>query len=83
MIRRRVSDIVERFARDPGYMLVANFESVRGYDTEREALRRPPENSLPNLTPVSTNGNFSNNCSDSAAVGILKHDMNIAVYLDC
>ena len=38
MIRRRVSDMKECFARDRDHMLLANFESVRGFETEREAL---------------------------------------------
>ena len=42
MIRGRVGDVIECFPRDRDYVLLANFESVRGYEAEREALRRPP-----------------------------------------
>ena len=47
MIPRRVSDIKESFARDRDNMLLANFESVRGLETERETLHRPTKNGLP------------------------------------
>ena len=70
MIPRRVSDIKESFARDRDNMLLANFESVRGFETERETLHRPAENSLPNLAPLLADGNFSTNGSNSVAVGI-------------
>jgi hypothetical protein len=40
MIGRRVGEIIECFARDRDYMLLANFESVRGFETERETLHK-------------------------------------------
>jgi hypothetical protein len=79
----RVRNVIECFARDCDYMRLAKFELLGCFETERKALHRPPENSLPNLTPLWANRNFSNNGSDSAAIGILERHMNIAVYLDC
>ena len=52
MVRGRVSNIVERFTRNRDYMRLANFERVRGFDVEWKRLRRPTENSLPNLAPL-------------------------------
>jgi hypothetical protein len=79
MIRWRVCDVVERLARDRDYMLLANLERVRGFDTERKALHRPAEHSLPNLTPLWPNRNFGAYRSNFVAVGILKRDVNVAV----
>jgi len=58
MIGRRVGNIIKRFARDCDDVLFANFERVRGFDTEWKLLRRPSEHCLPNLTPLWANRNF-------------------------
>ena len=43
MIRRRVANVIKGFSRDRDHMRLTNFESMSGFDTEREALRRPTE----------------------------------------
>jgi hypothetical protein len=58
MIGGRVCKIVKCFARNRDDMRLANFEPVRGFDTERKFLRRPAENSLPNLASLWVNGNL-------------------------
>ena len=82
MVRRRVIDIEERLARDRDYMLLAHFEPLGRFETQRKALRRPGKNSLPKLTPLGADGNFSANGSHSLAVGIFEHERNVAVCLD-
>ena len=82
MVRGRVSNIVERFTRNRDYVRLANFERVRGFDAEWKRLRRPTENSLPNLAPLWANGNLSADSSHTASVGILKSDVNVAVRFD-
>jgi hypothetical protein len=82
MIRGRVIDVEKRFARDRDYMLLANFEPFGCFETERKALHRPAENSLPNLTPLWTDGNFGANRSHLVAGGVLKLHVNVAVRLD-
>jgi hypothetical protein len=57
MIRRRVRDVIECFARDRDHMRLANFELFGRFETERKALRGPIKNCLPNLTPLLANGN--------------------------
>jgi hypothetical protein len=58
MIRWRVRNVIERFARNCDDVLVADFERLRGLDCERKLLCRPAKHSLPNLTPLWANGNF-------------------------
>ena len=43
MIRGSVCNIVERLARDRDYMWLTKLEFLGRFQTEREALRRPPE----------------------------------------
>ncbi len=82
MIRRRVSDVIECFARDHDYVRLANFELFGCFETERKALYRPTENGLSNFTPLGADRNFSANGSDRVSAGIFECDMNIAVCLD-
>jgi hypothetical protein len=82
MSRRRVCDIIERFACDRDYMFLANFELFGCFEIERKALHRPAENSLPNFTPFGANGNFSTNGSDSVSGGIFERDVNVTVCFD-
>ena len=70
MIGGRVPNIIKRFARHRDYMRLANFQRMRGLDAEWKLLRRPTENSLPNLTPLWANRNFGANRSNVVAVGI-------------
>jgi hypothetical protein len=46
-------------------VLLANFERVRGFDTERKFMRRPTEYSLSNFTPFWANRNFGADRSNS------------------
>src|SRR5438477_8327750 len=55
-IRRRVIDIEKRFACDRDYVLLAKFEPLGCFETERKALRRPAENSPPKLAPLGPTG---------------------------
>lgn len=70
MIGRRVANIIKRFPRHRDYMLLANFEIVRGFDAERKLLRRPTKHYLPNLAPLWANGNFGAYRSNVVSVGI-------------
>ena len=56
MIGRRVANVIKGFSRDRDHMLLANFERVRGFDAEWKLLRRPTEDSLPNLAPLRPTG---------------------------
>jgi hypothetical protein len=82
MIRRRVIGVEKRFTRDRDYMLLANFECLGSLETERKALRRPAKDSLPKLTPLGADGNFSANASRFLAFGILEYQSHVAVCLD-
>ena len=82
MIRRRVGNIIECFARDRDYMLLANLELFGCFQREREVLHGPTKNSLPNLTPLRANGNFGANGSDFVSGGIFERDMNVTVCFD-
>src|SRR4026208_1436967 len=79
MIRGRVADVIECFARDRNDMRLANFQRVRGLDAEWKLLRCPTEYCLPNLTPPWANRNLGANRSDVVSGGILKRDVNVAV----
>src|SRR6266480_1562845 len=79
MIRRRVSNFVERFTRNSDYMRLTNLERVRGFDAEWKLLRRPAKHSLPDLTPLWADGNLGANRSNVVAVGIYQRDVNVAV----
>src|SRR5206468_8549944 len=81
-IRRRVIDIEERFACDGDYVLLAHFEPLGCFETERKALCRPTENKLPKLTPAGADGNFGINTSRFLAVGIFEHESNVTVCFD-
>src|SRR5437773_12181995 len=82
MIRRRVLDIEKGLACDRDYMRLAYFELLGFLETERKALRRPTENSLPKHTPYGADGNFSTNTSRFLAVGIFEHESNVAISLN-
>ena len=79
MIGWRVCHVVERLASASDYVLLANFERVRGFYIERKLLRGPAKHCLPNLTPLWANGNFRANRSDVVSGGIYKRDVNVAV----
>ena len=83
MIRRRVANVIKGFSRDRDHMRLEKFERVRGFDVERKLLRRPAENSLPNLTPLGANRNFSTNGSDCVSAGIFKRDMPVGAVAFC
>ena len=75
MIRRRVINIEKGLACDRDYMRLAHFELLGVLETERKALRRPTENSLPKLTPCGAEGNFGTNISRFLAFGIFEHEV--------
>ncbi len=79
MIRWRVCNVIERFARHRDYMLPANFQRVRGLDAEWKFLRSPTEHCLPNLAPLWANGNFGADSPNIVAGCIYKRDVNVAV----
>ncbi len=82
MIRRRVLDIEKGLACDRDYMRLAYFELLGFLETERKALRRPTENSLPKHTPYGADGNFSTNTSRFLALGIFEHECDVPVCFD-
>src|SRR4030095_8850475 len=82
MVRRRVANVIKGFTRDRDHMQFARFEFLGCLETERKALRSPTENSLANLTPLRSNGNFGANRSHLVAGGVLKLHVNIAVCLN-
>src|ERR1700756_1198539 len=82
MIRRRVLDIEKGLACDGNYMRLAYFELLGFLETERKALRRPTENTLPKLTPRRAHGDFGTNTSPFLAVGILEHESNVTIRFD-
>ena len=57
MIRWRVCDVVERFARNSDDVL-RNCKVTHGLDREWKLLLRPAEHHLSNLTPLWANRNF-------------------------
>src|SRR4029077_18664466 len=63
-------------------MLLAYFELLGFLETERKALRRPTENSLPKLTPYGADGNFGTNTSRFLALGIFEHECNVTISFD-
>src|SRR5881397_664160 len=63
-------------------MRVAHFELLGFFESERKALRRPTENSLPKLTPYGADGNFGTNTSCFLAVGIFEHESYVAISLN-
>ena len=79
MIRRRVLDIEKGLACDRDYMRLAYFEPLGFLETERKALRRPTENSLPKLTPYGADGNFGTNTSRFLALGIFEHERDVTI----
>src|SRR2546430_4356397 len=82
MVSRRVIHIEKGLACDGDYMRLAHFEPLGSLETERKALRRPTENSLPKLTPYGADGNFGPNTSRFLAVGILEHESNVTICFD-
>src|SRR5882724_10944349 len=82
MIRRRVLDIEKGLACDRDYMRLAYFELLGFLETERKALRRPTENSLPKHTPYGADRNFSTNTSRFLALGIFEHECDVPVCFD-
>src|SRR5437899_5131385 len=79
MIRRRVLDIEKGLACDRDYMRLAYFEPLGFLETERKALRRPTENSLPKLTPYGADGNFGTNTSRFLALGISERERDVTI----
>src|SRR5437762_6476630 len=79
MIRGRVANVIKRFSSDRDHMRLAKFERVSGLDAEGKLLRRPAENSPPNLTPLWTNGNLCADGSHSGTIGISKRDVYVTV----
>src|SRR2546430_14407481 len=73
-IRRRVIDIEEGFACNRDYVLLAKFEPLGCFETERKALCRPTENKLPKLAPLGADRNLGINTSRFLAVGIFEHE---------
>src|SRR6266516_7917582 len=63
-------------------MRLAYFELLGFLETERKALRRPTENSLPKLTPYGADGNFGTNTSRFLALGILEHECDVTISLN-
>src|SRR2546428_13068253 len=82
MIRRRVIDIEKGLPCDRDYMRLAHFEPLGSLEREREALRRPTENSLPKFAPLGADGNFGPNTSLFLAVGLLEHESNVPICFD-
>src|SRR5262249_710950 len=82
MIRRRVINIEKGLAWDRVYMRVAHFEPLGVLETEREALRRPTEDSLPKLTPTGADGNFGTNTSRFLAFDVFEHECNVTIVFD-
>ena len=60
-------------------MRLAHVELLGVLETERKALRRPTENSLPKLTPYGADGNFGTNAPRFLAVGIFEHECNVTI----
>jgi len=82
MTRRHVLDIEKGLACDRDYMSLAHFKGLGFLDTERKALRRPSENSLPKLAPYGADGNFGTHTSRFLAFGILEHKCNVTICFD-
>ena len=82
MIRRRVINIEKGLTCDRDYMRLAHFELLGVLETERKALRRPTENSLPKLTPCGAEGNFGANISRFLAFGVFEHKRNVTIVFN-
>ena len=67
---------------DRDYMLLAHLELLGFLETERKALRRPTENSLPKLTPCGADGNFGINTSGFLAFGVFEHKRNVTIVFN-
>ena len=81
-IRRRVIDIEKGHACDRDYVLLAEFEPLGCFETERKALRRPAKNKLPKLAPLGTDRNFGTNTSRFLPVGIFELESNVTICFD-
>ena len=79
MIRGRVANVVERFARDSDDVRLANFERVCSFHVAGKLLGRPTKYSLPDLAPLRANWDFGADSSDSVSGSIYQHDMNVAI----
>jgi hypothetical protein len=77
-----VTNIEKGLTCDRDYMRLAQFERLGSLETERKALRRPTENSLPKLTPWGADGNFGINTSRFLTFGIFEHKCNVAIFLN-
>src|SRR4029450_2428425 len=82
MIRRRVINIEKGLACDRDYMRPPHFELLVVLESERKALRRPTENSLPKLTPTGAEGNFGTTISIFFAFGVFEHERNVTIVFD-
>src|SRR5438094_814217 len=63
-------------------MLLAHLELLGFPESERKALRRPTENSLPKFAPRGADGNFGANSSCFFAVRIFEYESYVAISLD-
>ena len=72
-------DVEKGLACDRDYMWLAHFELLGVLETERKALRRPAENSLPKVTPCGAEGNFGTNTPRFLAVSIFEHECNVTI----
>ena len=75
-------DVEKGFSCDRDYMRLAHFDLLGFLETEREALRRPTENSLPEVTPYGADGNFDTNTPRFLTFGIFEHESNVAISFD-
>ena len=82
MIGGRMTNVIKSLAGHRDDMRLANFQGVRGLDAEWKLLRCPTEYCLPNLAPLWANRNLGANRSDVISGGILKRDVNVAVYFN-
>src|SRR5438094_9123382 len=63
-------------------MLLAHLELLGFPESERKALRRPTENSLPKFAPRGADGNFGANSSCFFAVRIFEYESYVAISLN-
>ena len=75
-------DIEKGLACDRDYMLLTHLELLVILESERKALRRPTENSLPKLAPCGADGNFGTNTSCFLAFGIFEHESYVTISFD-
>src|SRR5216117_2439817 len=63
-------------------MLLAHLELLGVLETERKALRRPTENSLPKFAPYGADRNFGTNTSCFLAVRIFEYESYVTISLN-